>query len=83
MLLTPANLIHSSLVMLQKHATRSSRRDAISFIVKAAQEPSASLASQGLFFFHLGLLKLNSQLPLSYNKLYVICVIRVACIGWL
>ncbi|KAG5096161.1 hypothetical protein JHK84_051749 [Glycine max] len=46
MLLTPANLIHSSLVMLQKHATRSSRRDAISFIVKAAQEPSASLASQ-------------------------------------
>ncbi|KAG5051300.1 hypothetical protein AAZX31_02G089800 [Glycine max] len=30
----------------QKHVTRSSRRDAISFIVKAVQEPSASLTSQ-------------------------------------
>ncbi|KAL5167590.1 PsbP-like protein 1, chloroplastic [Glycine soja] len=37
-------MLHNSFP--QKHATRSSRRDAISFIVKAAQEPSASLASQ-------------------------------------
>ncbi|KAL5123111.1 PsbP-like protein 1, chloroplastic [Glycine soja] len=41
----------------QKHVTRSSRRDAISFIVKAVQEPSASLTSQGLFFFHFQLTK--------------------------
>ncbi|TKY64908.1 PsbP protein 1 [Spatholobus suberectus] len=38
-------LLHNSFP--QKHATsRSPRRDAISFIVKAAQEPSASLTSQ-------------------------------------
>ena len=43
------------MVLLQKHVTRSSRRDAISFIVKAVQEPSASLTSQGLFFFHFQL----------------------------
>ncbi|KAL2571084.1 hypothetical protein AAZV13_18G228900 [Glycine max] len=36
-------MLHNS---FPQHATRSSRRDAISFIVKAAQEPSASLASQ-------------------------------------
>jgi len=55
--------------LFQKLPTsRSPRRDAVSFTVKAAQEPSASLTPQGSFFFPLGLLRLNSWIPLSYDK---------------
>ena len=64
-LLISIHSIFSNVALLQKLPTsRSPRRDAVSFTVKAAQEPSASLASQGSFFFPLGLLRLNSQLPL-------------------
>lgn len=57
---------------LQKHGTfRSSRREGISFIVKAAHEPSPSstgFLSQGVFFFVL----LSVELEFTAIIIYVL-----------
>lgn len=68
--------------VLQKHgsAFRSSRRDAISFIVKASQEPSPSstgLISQGLIFLSFCL---SIQLELIDSYCYIVCICFVSWI---